>query len=148
MLVTSIFSFPHIVFKMPSSSGSLKLGSRGKKLIHLQKVSFHVTLHNPYRLTLGEYFCHLINYLVFKGPVYSQVQSMIYQIDINPFLNKPWFLHVFHRSLSKTPWEKEKLLVTSNFSFSHSVFFPFKELSVIFIKFQIVVCNLFQFRRV
>ena len=36
------------------------------------------------------------------------------------------------------------LLVTSNFSFSHSVFYRFGEPSVIFIKFKIVVCKLFQ----
>ena len=45
-------------------------------------------------------------------------------------------------------WEKEKLLVTSNFSFSCSVFYPFGELPAIFVKFEIVVCKLFQFRRV
>ena len=38
-------------------------------------------------------------------------------------------------------WEKEKLLVTSNFSFSNSVFFPFGELSVTFITVKIVVCK-------
>ena len=42
-------------------------------------------------------------------------------------------------------WEKEKLLITSNFSFTHSVFYLFRELSAIFIKFKIVVCRLFQF---
>ena len=36
----------------------------------------------------------------------------------------------------------------SNFSFSQSVFNPFRELSAIFIKFKIVVCKLFQFGRV
>ena len=45
----------------------------------------------------------------------------------------------------KTLWKKEKLLVTSNFSFSHSVYYPFRELSAIFIKFEIVVCKLFHF---
>ena len=45
-------------------------------------------------------------------------------------------------------WEKEKLLVMSNFSFSYSVFNPFEELSSIFIKFENVVCNIFQFGRV
>ena len=40
------------------------------------------------------------------------------------FPNKPWFLLVCCASLLKTLWEKEKLLVTSNFSFSHSVFCP------------------------
>ena len=46
-------------------------------------------------------------------------------------------------SLLKTLWKKEKLLVTSNFSFSHSVFYPFGKLSVIFTLFEIVVCRLF-----
>ena len=45
----------------------------------------------------------------------------------------------------KTLWEKEKLLVMSNFSFSHSVFFPIQKLSAIFIKFGIVVCKPFWF---
>ena len=40
-------------------------------------------------------------------------------------------------------WEKEKLLVTSNFSFSHSVFYPFGELSIIFIKFELLSANSF-----
>ena len=51
---------------------------------------------------------------------------------VNPFPNKPWFLHVCITSLLKTLWEKEKLLVTSNFPFSHSVFYPFEDLSFIF----------------
>ena len=51
-------------------------------------------------------------------------------------------------SLLKTLREKEKLLVTSNFSFSHSVFYPFGELPAIFIKFNILVSKLFQFGRV
>ena len=36
----------------------------------------------------------------------------------------------------------------SNFSFSRSVFYPYGELSSIFIEFKIVVCNLLQFGRV
>ena len=65
--------------------------------------------------------------------------------SLNPFPNKPWFLHVCSTSLLKTLWEKEKLLVRSNFSFSHSVFYPFGELSSNTIKFKIIVCKLFQF---
>ena len=42
----------------------------------------------------------------------------------------------------KKLWEKEKLLVTCNFSFSQSVFYLFGELSAIFIKLEIVVCKL------
>ena len=61
-----------------------------------------------------------------------------------PFPNKHWFLRVWNTNLLKTRREKEKLLVTSNFSFFYpSVFFLFGELSAIFIKFKIVVCKLF-----
>ena len=65
----------------------------------------------------------------------------------NPFPNKPWFLCVCSTSLLKTLWKKEKLLVTSNFSFSHSVLYLFRELSAIFNKFEIVVCKLFEFEK-
>ena len=68
--------------------------------------------------------------------------------ELNSFPNKPWFLHVCRLSLMKTLWEKEKLLVMSNFSFSHSVFNLFQKLSAIFVKLKIVVCKLFQFGRV
>ena len=44
--------------------------------------------------------------------------------------------------------EEEKLLVTCHFSFPYIVFYPFGELSEIYIKFVIVVCKLFQFGRV
>ena len=59
----------------------------------------------------------------------------------NSFPNRPLFLSACSTSLLKTMWEKEKLLVKSNFSFSHSVFYLFVELSAIFIKFESVVCK-------
>ena len=63
---------------------------------------------------------------------------------ISPFSNKPLFLHVISRSLLKTLWKKEKLLITSDSSFSPRVFYPFGELPfTIFIKLKIVVCELF-----
>ena len=62
----------------------------------------------------------------------------------NPFPNKPWFLRVCSKDLLKTLWEKEKLLIMSNFSFTHSVFDLSGELSAIYIKFEIVACKLFQ----
>ena len=52
-------------------------------------------------------------------------------IRLNPFPNKFLVLRVCSTSLLKTLWEKQKLLVTSNFSFSHSVFYLFRELSVL-----------------
>ena len=66
----------------------------------------------------------------------------------NPFPNKPWFLRVCCTNLLKTLWEKEKLLVTSNFSFSHSVFYLLGELAAIFIKSKIVICQRFEYGRV
>ena len=67
----------------------------------------------------------------------------VFPTHLNPFPNKPWFLRVCSLSILKALWEKEKLLVTSNFSFSHFVFLQFRKLSTIFIKFEIVVYKLF-----
>ena len=66
-------------------------------------------------------------------------------VFFNPFPNKSWFLRVCNTSLLKTQRGKGKLLETSNFSFSHSVFYPFEEPPAIFIKFKIVICKLFLF---
>ena len=95
--------------------------------------------------------CYEIEYVsaVMAVPIgNAKATGYCYFFVINSFLNKPWFLCVCSTSLLKTQWDKEKLLVTSNFSFSHSVFLPFGELSAIFIKFEIVICRLFQFGRV
>ena len=53
--------------------------------------------------------------------------STKWDVVFNPFPNKP------NTSLLKTLSEKDKLLITSNFSFSHSAFYLFGELSAIFI---------------
>ena len=55
---------------------------------------------------------------------------------LNPFPDKPWFLCVCSSSLLKILWEKEKLLVISNFSFSHSAFYLFGEPSAIVNKYK------------
>ena len=75
----------------------------------------------------------------------------------------PYLALIFHLTLSqtspgfdvsavqvfwKTLWEKEKLLVTSNFSFSCSVSYSSGELPAIFIKYEIIIYKLFQFVRV
>ena len=80
-----------------------------------------------------------------RGHIFCPVLMKLGQnVCLNAFPNKPWFLRVCSTSLlNKTLWEKEKLLVTSNLSSSHSVFYHFGELSFIFIKFKIVVSNSF-----
>ena len=55
----------------------------------------------------------------------------------NPFPLNDTFWRPWETSFLKTLWEKEKLLVMSNFSFAHSVFYPFRDFSAIFIKFKI-----------
>ena len=53
--------------------------------------------------------------------------------ELNPFSTEHFFLRVCSTILLKTLREKEKSLVTSDFSFSHSVFYPFGEISAIFV---------------
>ena len=85
-------------------------------------------------------FCRLVkDYFIIAS---NKLAAGNCNASFNPFPNKPWFLRFCNRSLLKTLWEKEKLLVTSNFSFTHSVFYLFGEPSSIFIKFRIVVCKL------
>ena len=78
----------------------------------------------------------------------NKVFNSLWLCILNPLPNQPWFLRVGCTSLLKTLREKEKLLVKSNFSFSHSVFYQSRDLSAIFIKFETVICKLFEFGRV
>ena len=128
MLGTSIFSFSHNVFK-PSSP------KYGFCKLHLfWRLQNALNLDQSEILSFGK---ELINLVGTHEPCL-----------LNPFPNKPWFLCVCSTSLLKPLREKEKLLVTSNFSFSYIVFYLFRELSAIFIQFEIIVCKLFQFGRV
>ena len=58
----------------------------------------------------------------------------------NPDVQRPQ-----ERSLLKTLWEKEKMLVTSIFSFFHSVFYPIKDRNHHLSYVYFVVCKCFQF---
>ena len=53
-----------------------------------------------------------------------------------------------HNDFLKTLWEKEKMLVTSIFSFSHNDFNPVKDKKYHLSYFYFVVCKCFQFRQV
>ena len=83
-----------------------------------------------------------------KRPEKYNILAETFNISINPFPNKPWFFRICSTKLLRTLWKKEKLLITRNFSFSDSVFYPSGKLSGIFIKFEIFVCKLFQIGRV
>ena len=60
---------------------------------------------------------------------------------LNSFQNKLLFKLVRSMGLYEILWEKEKLLVTSNFSFSHGVFYHFGVHSNIFINFKLSSAN-------
>ena len=85
-----------------------------------------------------------------KGEIANYQQFLLFP----QCFQKTWFLCVCSTGLLKTLWEKEKLfekeklLKMSNFSFPSSVFYLFGELPTFFIKFEIVICKLFQFGRI
>ena len=59
------------------------------------------------------------------SPFHILFSKAIYFRVINPFPHNDTFGRLVEINLLKTLSEKEELLVTSNFSFSHSVFFSF-----------------------
>ena len=61
----------------------------------------------------------------------------------NPFPNKPWLLRFCSQKYFENTVGKEEIAISP----FPSVFYLFRELSAIFIKFEIVVCKLFQFGR-
>ena len=64
----------------------------------------------------------------------------ISSLPYNPDFQRPW-----ESSLLKTLWEKEKMLVTSIFSFSHIVFYPSQIKFPFFGHIYFVVCKCFEF---
>ena len=56
------------------------------------------------------------------------------------------FLCICNTSILETLWEKGKLLVKTNFSFSRSIFYPFGNLSAIFIEIKDVVADTFNLK--
>ena len=91
------------------------------------------------------FYLHCFQKLFLLG---RQKSSLYGKNSINPFPNEPCFFRICSITRLKTLWEKEKLLATSNCPFSHSVFYPLRELSAISEKFKIVVCKLFRIGRI
>ena len=105
-----------------------------------------------YKIHVYVYETKYVIYMYYVQAILSLVMVFNNMMKIlvfyNPFPNKPWFLRVCSTSLLKTIWEKEKLLIITNFSLSHNVFYQFEDLFSIFINFEIVICKLFHFGRV
>ena len=122
MLVTSNFSFSQSVFKRLVLQIRKNQGMFGKGLSSI--FSFFNNVFYPSSSNFN-----------------FQVKSILDSANasnwtsLNPFPNKPLLLSVCNRRLLKTMQEKEKFLITSYFSFSHIVFYPFEEFSAIFVMF-------------
>ena len=169
LLVTSNFSFSQNIFQgyisymrqnAALSGNGLNL-SQALVFIYLQYKSFENTagkgeiackeqflLFPQCFLPFGELSAIFIKFKIVVCKLFQRSLKFVIWERVIPFPNKPWFIRVCNTTLLKPLWEKDKLLVTSNLSFSHSVFNLFGELSAIFINFKIVVCKLFQFGRV
>ena len=52
--------------------------------------------------------------------------TLYHMTKVNPLLHRYSFRRINNRQLLKTLWDKEKLLITSNFSFSHNVFYSIR----------------------
>ena len=68
--------------------------------------------------------CSLILLYTSRCLIISFCEGNSHPIPLTLFQTSPVFLRVFSISLLKTLWEKEKLLVTSNFSFFPQCFLP------------------------
>ena len=99
---------------------------------------------------------HLFEYALIGHKTLWKTSKMFIKVFLPKFI-KPFpkqALGLQYKSFENTVGKgeiarnKQFLLVTSNFSFSHSVFYLFEELSAIFVKFEIVICKPFQFEKV
>ena len=128
----------------------------------------------PLRLTIQNAFFFFQNYALFstyflsfsKHPTaerwhphvvplfclkFRKLLTMIQRVFLTHFQTSPGF-YVSAVQVFRKHCEKRRncfiLAIRSNFSFSHSVFHKFGELSAIFIKLEIVICKHFEFGRV
>ena len=144
MLVTSNFSFSHSVFKRLVSQG--RVVGNGLIVVSIvlrQSISLAI-LRSQVRFPEAG-----VNFGIFIGPhirrkhwgSFQEAESreisrscknlFLNRCKINtfnPLLHRDSFRRIKTRQLLKTLWQKEKLLVTSNFSFSHNVFYSIRYL--------------------
>ena len=124
--VMSNFSFSHSVFKRLVSQGRQEVSFCGNGLKTLERFPpfgrvVKVLFVSPFCFSTyaptGQNILQTFRIKILRSPMRSEL--------LDPFPHNNTFWRPLETNLLKTLWEKEKLLVTSNFSFSHSVFYPF-----------------------
>ena len=104
----------------------------------------HLGLGKGENISLGESHTILSAYTKYKHLGYYWAHLSIYSYLSYAFPHNDTFWHPWETSLLKTLWEKKKLIVMSNFSFSPHCFLPIWITFCHLVKFEIVVCKLFQ----
>ena len=126
------FLFGHLSIEDGSCSSALHL-----KLRDIRRITF------PYIHA----YSFMSNNTFFSK--YSKGKGMLLgtsNFSFNSLPHKPDFERPCKRSLLKTLREKEKMLVTSIFSFSHNVFYSFQNRFQFFSHIYFVICKCFRFQ--
>ena len=131
---TTYFIFRHSV-PTQNVSATLFSATMHHSLFKLGMVRWLGVLHVAYRIQVCQlstscfttWFIFLVTWQIVVTPwggilSVELLTDFLFSYIINPFPHNDTFWLPWETSLLKTLWEKEKLLVTSNFSFSHSVF--------------------------
>ena len=89
------------------------------------KVQFNISIYLLSDFVGKWWNCRLPAGFTFSNNVFELLSTLGWRVAglFNPFPHNDTFWRLRETSLLKTLWEKEKLLVTNNFSFSHSVFY-------------------------
>ena len=107
----------------------------------LQAISPFLTLFST---LYGTYFPFEMHFKMSSAISFNLDQSKILSSGnglINPLPYTADFKQTWERSFLKTLWEKEKMLVTSNFPFSNNVFYPSQKKFHFFSHIYFVVCK-------
>ena len=129
MLVSSMFSFSHNVLNRFLPRGSW-IVRKGPNYPICNNSSLHFRT-SPHFLSYPQLFQSLLS----ESPSPFLKQALVFTcLQYKSFEKK-----------KKKNCGERRVLKISNFSFSHSVFHPFREHYIIFIEFEIVICNRFQF---
>ena len=94
---------------------------------------------------LRSYLFIILLHIEQKKCINFHIKSLLRRLFLTLSQTTPWFYMSVEQVSRKQLGRKENLLVTSNFSFSNSIFNTSGEFSTFFTKFGIVVCKLFQF---
>ena len=87
-------------------------------------------------------------FLPSRRPIRSFQFVIFKYFQFKPHLHPNWIGWEYAWIFEFGWFREHSVLVMSNFSFSHNVFYPFGELAVIFIEFKIIACKLYLFGRV